>query len=132
MVVVFDKQPSGTLPTFDTIFGATDQAANETTVYTDPVKYDNMSRFQVLKDVCIEANPEAILLGDKINNRFKFDEFIKLGNRETVFSADNAPATIADISTGGLYVFFRAQAATTDVNEWAISSNSIARLRYSD
>ena len=42
--------------------------------------------------------------------------------------------TIADISTGALYVYFRTplSIATNNVADWRIDSSSIARLRYRD
>lgn len=69
---------------------------------------------------------------DYITNNYDFDEYIELGNRVTIFSGDSSPMTIADISSGGLYVFFRADQATTNVNAFNVAGNSFARLRYSD
>ena len=53
-VVVWDKQPSGALPTWDTIFGHTLQDGTEASQINDPPRYDNMSRFQVLSDDIID------------------------------------------------------------------------------
>lgn len=135
MVVVWDKQPSGVLPAFDTIFGLTDQSGNEATTYLDPVKYDNMDRFQVLRDVKIPFVPTAQGGVGGTTNFFRalasFDEYIKLG-RETVYSGQTSPATIADISSGGLYVVFRAQLNVPNVNFLEVTNDSYVRLRYTD
>lgn len=135
MVVVWDKQPSGsgTLPQFDTIFGCTSQAGTETSEYMDSIRYDNMGRFQILRDVFITCNPESENQATGTENyvlyTFKFDEYIKLGGRETVYGAQTSPAVIGDISTGGLYVYFRAE--RNSVNSFAeVEDNSFARLRY--
>lgn len=135
MVVVYDKQPSGAVPAFDTIFGHTDQAGTESSIYLDPVKYDNMSRFQILKDTVIDmnltANNDNGGTTDEIQQVYAFDEYVKLGGRETVFSGQSSPCTIADVSTGGLYVFFRT--ATNLTNSFVgLGADSVARLRYID
>lgn len=137
MVVVWDKQPSGgTIPTFDTIFGTTAQDGTEASNVLSPPRYDNMDRFQVLRDCRvrgeIDAGPLASGSTNRVIRKFDFDEYIKLGDREVVFSGQSSPMTIADISTGALYVYFRAETSIDDDTDWAISSNSICRLRYSD
>ena len=53
-ILVWDKQPnSGAIPTFDTIFGQTSQAGVESSSVMDHLRYDNMFRFRVLMDECI-------------------------------------------------------------------------------
>lgn len=136
MVVVWDKQPSGALPAFDTIFGSTDQAGTESADVLDPVRYDSMDRFRILRDTRIVANPttgnaEGGTL-DSIELRFLFDEFIKLPNLETTYSGQSATQTIADISSGGLYVFFRADESVDTTADWTIHASSKCRLRYVD
>jgi len=135
MVVVWDKQPSGAaIPSFDTVFGKTAQDGTESTTFLDPVKYDNMDRFSVLKDCVMNFTSEIVtnpITGIAVQLQ-TFDEFIKLGGREVVFLGQTAPMTIADISTGALYVYFRAAAADNDVNDLSIDSLSFARLRYTD
>lgn len=132
MVVVWDKQPSGALPAFDEIFGVTLQDGTEQSQVLAPPRYDNMGRFQVLRDCHIQGLPQLTPgTGGSVNEityYYPFDEFIKLGNRTTVFSGQSSPSTIADISSGGLYVYFRATTGST----MYISSFSNARLRYSD
>lgn len=131
MVVVWDKQPQGAVPTYDDIFGYTDQAGTETCVFNSPPKYDNMNRFQVLRDKAIECRPMAAMANIDTQYRFHIDEYIKLGNRTTVYSGQSSPCTIADIASGGLYVYFRA-AKNDSQSLFQITANSIARLRYSD
>lgn len=135
MVVVWDKQPTGVLPIFNAIFGLTDQAGTEASTYLDPVRYDNMDRFQILRDVTMVINPEASgSLGGTENylrSSVHFDEFVNLGGREVVYSGQSSPCTIADISTGGLYIVFRS--AINDVSTFMqISDDSYCRLRYTD
>lgn len=136
MVVVWDKQPSGAaIPSFDTIFGTTDQLGAEVSTILDPVRYDNMDRFSILRDCIINPEPMTIpATGGTSNSVFSYaqvDEFIKLNGRETVYSGQSNPMTIADVSTGALYVYFRAQVNAL-TNSMSVSDDSFCRLRYSD
>lgn len=136
MVIVWDSQPSGaSIPTFDDVFGTTVQSGTEATSYLDPVKYDNMGRFSILRDVRLAANPEfqhnTDGSVDDVNMTFNFDEYIQLKNRVTVFSGQTNPMTIADVSTGAVYVYFRA-AKNTANSTFNINSDAKARLRYTD
>jgi len=135
MVVVFDKQPnSGTIPTWDTIFGITDQLGAETSTVEAPLRYDNMSRFSVLKDKTFDVATVAgnVVSTGLIQQHVHFDEFFSLGNRETTYSGQSSPSTIADISTGALYVYFRANTFAAGANFVDIDTDSIARMRYLD
>jgi len=136
IVVVFDQQPSGAVPTFDTIFGHTLQDATESTSFLDPIKYDSMGRFKILRDERIDSNPTFVNdtggTVDSGTNRCHFDIYIKLGNLETVYSGQSSPCTIADVSTGALYVWFRAEEHDGNISQWTIDTVSFARLRYQD
>jgi len=135
-VVVWDKQPSGgAIPTFETIFGITAQDGTESCPDTTcPPRYDNMDRFKVVFDQFTEHDPLFVTsTGTAPSTALPkhFDYFIPLQKKcgETVFSGQSAPMTIADISTGALYVYFRSQwnqASTT------VEVDGIARLRYLD
>lgn len=138
MILVYDKQPSGgTIPTFDTMFGITTQDGTETSSVMSVVRYDNMSRFQILRDCVYDISPiDAVTTATGSGNIYRyqisFDEYVKLGGRETVFGGQSSPMTIADISTGALYLVFRGIDATDDVAAWTVVANAFARLRYFD
>ncbi len=135
-VLVWDKQSSGNAaPTYDEIFGVTDQAGTESTAVLDPPKYDNMARFQVLKDMTIACTPQAgpSGAGGTINankQQFNVDCYVDLKNRTVVFGGDSSPQTIADISSGALYFCMRATRSTANTQSWSLALNS--RLRYTD
>lgn len=133
MVVVYDKQPSGVLPTFDTIFGLTQPDGTESSTYLANIRYDNTERFTVLRDVVINCNPEGMVAtgGVIISPQYKFDEYIRL-NLDTVYSGQSSPQTIADISSGALYVCFRVDQNASGVFTATVPSSSFARLRYVD
>lgn len=136
MVVVWDKQPSGgAIPTFDSIFGVTDQTGTESCTFLNPIKYDNMDRFSVLRDCVVDMSPEVDAGGGTVNactQMASFDEYIKLGNKEVVFLGQSSPMTIADISTGAIYVYFRVLQNVAGVAEVQVFTNSFARVRYTD
>jgi len=137
MVVVWDKQPNGgAIPNFNTIFGVTSQDGTETCIYKDPPKYDNMDRFSVLRDCVMDFAPPLYNAGAGSEGFTQlsrsFDEFIPLKGREVVFLGQSNPMTIADVSTGAVYVYFRAKYAVNAENDFTISGPSFARLRYID
>jgi len=135
MVIVYDRQPnSGTIPTWDTIFGVTDQAGTETSTIDAPLKYDNMDRFRVIKDVTrdVATIPANVVTTGVVDQYVHFDEFMSLKGLETTYSGQSATCTIADISTGALYVYFRSSTNSGGTTLVQVDTDSIARLRYQD
>jgi len=143
MLVVWDKQPSGALPSWNTIFGLTPQTGTETTSLLAPLAYDNMERFSVLKDVMLQPQdllPVGVSATGVTTQIVPFDTFISLKNCETTYSGQSATQTISDISSGALYLVFRALAnvaysggtPTVPGNQASIEANSFARLRFID
>lgn len=134
MVVVYDNSPnSGSIPTFDTIFGSTLQDGTEASGQLDTLRYDNTSRFTVLRDRVIDVNPAAITTAGTTNimtSLTHVDDFIPLKGLMAHFSGDSTPMTIADIQSGALYVFFRSnfQSGVT----YNYIADSQVRLRYFD
>jgi len=134
MVVVYDRQPSGVLPTFDTIFGLTQPDGTEASTFLAPLRYDNTERFKVLKDTKWNCNPEGMVAtgGVIISPQFKIDEYINLSGCDTVYSGQSSPQTIADISSGALYVIFRCDENTSGIFTATVPAVSYGRLRYND
>lgn len=142
MMVVWDKQPSGAaIPAFNEIFGRTTQDGVESSLWCDHPKYDNMGRFQLLRDTFINFADHIGIpaTGGTTNNvslSYTTDEYIKLGNRMTIFSGQSSPMTIADISSGALYLIYKQNDVTTggitSVNISPTDNVSVARLRYTD
>ncbi|UBR88863.1 putative capsid protein [Mongoose-associated circovirus] len=133
VVVVYDKQPTGALPTFDTVFGNTTQDGTETCQYSDGLRYDNTLRFSVVMDETVKFDPNKFITGGSSNTQTQyscFDRYVKLKNLETVYSGTANPVTIANISTGALYVYMRTNAGTTNAS--VNIGNGPARLRYYD
>lgn len=136
MVVVWDKVPGGTVPTYDTIFGITNQAGTESTDMYDPVKYDSMDRFRVISDTIVHCkayggggDPTTTKIATA--NFYQFDKYIKLPQLKSNYSGQSSPCTIADIGQGALYVYFRASDNSAS-NFVSMSTSSRYRLRYTD
>lgn len=134
-VVVWDKQPSsGTIPQWQDMFGFTAQDGTEGTSMYAPIRYDNMDRFSILRDVTYDPQPGAKSQGanpDQVTYYNTIDEYIRLGDRECVFSGQSNPMTIADISSGAIYFCIRAKSTNPNTTQSSIN-NMTARLRYTD
>ena len=133
MVVVWDQQPnSGSIPTWDTIFGITAQDGTESSNVSAPLRYDNMDRFKVIKDRHIDCQtvPGNVAGTAVVQQYVSVDDYVSL-NLHSLYSGQSAPCTTADISTGALYVFFRAQTNGATASA-IVDPDTIARLRYTD
>lgn len=129
MLIVWDQQPAGdSLPVFSDIFGLTTQTGTESSTVLCPPRYDNMERFRVLRDELIDFNPTSDTTTSIVNN-IQIDRYIKLNNLQTNYKGQSDPSTIADISTGALYIIWR---VTNTTSVASVSANSVARLRYTD
>jgi len=132
MVLVWDKQPSGAaVPTFDTIFGRTAQDGTEDSTYLAPLRYDNTGRFRIIRDWSVLAGDANITSTSDTNQwTHEFNEYVPLKGLETIYSGESEPQTIADISTGALYLVFRSNINSTQ-NKFSTSLSNV-RLRFYD
>lgn len=98
MMIVYDRQPQGTLPAYTDIMEAGGVNAFQNASYRD--------RFRILlrRDWCLEQNPvdSAVRTGDSIR---RVDEILYL-NLPTVYQDGSSGGLISDIRTGGLYAVF--------------------------
>jgi len=137
-IVVYDRQPnSGAIPRFDDIFGVTDQTGAESTLPAYPLRYDAMDRFKVIRDATVEMQTPTLIVGaaatsNTLTQYKKIDDYIPLRDLETVYSGQSNPLTSADISTGTLLLYVRAQTRTVGVNTVELDDNAVCRLRYMD
>lgn len=135
IVLVYDKQPSDALPNYNAIFGRTIQDGTESTQFLDNLRYDNTGRFKVLADDLFSMNPKASNqvggTDDSLIYYTTFDKYVDLKNKVTVYSGQSIPCTIADISTGALYLIYRARNDDNEKSE-SFVRNGVIRLRYTD
>lgn len=130
IALVWDRQPTGVLATFDQIFGDTDQTGTDTPTLESSLRYDNTDRFKVLMDrrYKFEAGTTAVINGT--GGSAILDEFISLKGLETVYNASSSPAVIGDISSGALLLVGRALDAGSNSTVTVVQGK--ARLRYTD
>ena len=78
------------------MFGFTGQDGTEGTSMYAPIRYDNMDRFSILRDVTYDPQPgaKAQTAPDVVTYYNTIDEYIRLGDRECVFSGQSNPMTI--------------------------------------
>jgi len=134
-VLVWDNQPTGTIPTFDVIFGSTLQDGTEqVTSILDPVRYDGMERFRVIREWCWEEPPVTVpAFGTAPNIQCTqcIDEYVKMpgGGLVSNYSGQSTPQTIADIASGALYMVWR---TTSSTSGGSVTFDGMARVRYYD
>lgn len=137
MVLVLDRQTNGgAIPSWNDIFGYTNQQGTESSTVFSPVRYDATERFRVIKDCILQADrvtyvPNAEGTECLCIMEVHFDEYIKLPNIETLYRETSNPSTISDIQSGSLLLYYRTNVSDTDTY-WQISDQSIARLRFRD
>lgn len=127
VTLVHDKQSSGNaIPSFNEIFGVTDQAGTESTSsFLDPLRVDNTSRFNVIRDDVVASDNNGIEWEGIM------DRYVSLKGLVTTYNGQSAPQTIADISSGALYLVFRGETNAAPSGQWIVQ-NSTCRLRYYD
>lgn len=135
LIVVYDRQPTGALPTIADLLQSRDQTGATTTVGDSEINLDNRDRFLIVRDKQYYAPPVTNTAGVLSNGpsfpstdqEWDVNEFIKLKGLGTHFKSSSNPTAIADISTGALYCFF---VATQSDSCWA--TNIMWRLRFED
>jgi len=132
--VVYDRQPTGSLPTFTTMFQNRDQAGTATTTGIAEINLDNRDRFSILRDYSVVLPSVTNTAGVLTNMAFpgmdlQYDVNFFVHMKEFVahYKSTSNPCTIADIATGALYVVFVSENADS---KWSCKWN--ARLRYAD
>jgi len=129
VVVIYDRQPTGTFPTWDTVFGCTlNTGAEECDNIATPPRYDNMQRFSLLADDSVEFQDVQPLGDGAAIAEIPYDKFIPLKNLETSFKSTTNPAALGDISSGALYVAVRASSRLAQYS--IIQTYGYARLRF--
>lgn len=137
VLLVHDKQPNGALPIKSAILAQKNQAGTETSDYQSQLSYDNMDRFKILRDSTYVMDPprpnEQVDDGTAgMSTQCKIDEYVKI-NIPTNYSSESTPASIADISTGAIYLVLLTNTIAADTPDSGhLSLHGTVRLRYTD
>lgn len=136
MLIVYDRGPTGALPTIQTITASTDQTGATATTGVSEINLSQRGRFSIIRDMSYYFPPCTNTAGVLTNGpsypstedqQFDVNEFIRLKNIGTMYSGTANPCTIANISVGALYAVF-----TSSGTDSAWGFNGGFRLRYGD
>lgn len=139
IMVIYDNQTNKATPVFSDIILSITQAGATSSTAFDGINITNKKRFKVLMDervvlpVCGVAGASGSNVNqtyDQNNTKINISRYIKLGGLETTYITGGGAGTVADITTGGLYVFVLG--TTTVANTVAYEFSYSTRLRYYD
>jgi hypothetical protein len=115
MLVIYDRQPVGTLPVISDILQSRIQDGTPSTSAYSEINLDNRDRFAIIRDMQYYApsvtNTAGVLTNGpsfpgQDSQQWDVNEFIKLKGLTTHFKSSTAPTAIGDIATGALYCCF--------------------------
>lgn len=137
VLVVYDRQTNGANPAIADILQSTDQAGANTTTSWSGINLNNRDRFRIFVDERITLPSQTFTAGvitnpgwvDPVKTTFNIKRFVKLGREVTQYKADSAPAVVADIATGGLFLVTIGQFASGGEG---YQMEVETRLRYND
>jgi len=144
IMIVYDRQPNGSLPAVADILLDYDQSGNTSTTVESGLNLNNRDRFSVVLDQR-KYLPQVTQSGTsnqlsstgtvwptdgsfQNNCGVMIQEYRKLKGMETHYKASSQPSVIGDIATGALLLVLIAGAAND--SEWNINLDT--RLRYWD
>lgn len=144
LVLVYDRQPNGTLPLKSDIFQYKTAMGQETGDWNAMLAFDNMERFTILRDETFtfeappinqiyqfDTNGQQIQTGyPKVNIERTVDIYQRLNHR-TNYKAESSNPSYADISSGALYLINMCEPdVSSDSPDIVVTG--VARLRYLD
>lgn len=129
LVLVWDKQPNGTIPVKSDIFSSKVTTTGvETGLYIAGVAYKNMQRFQVLWDKRLTYNAGTFGFNDSglavVTIDIRIKKFLKV-NLQTNYQGDDDG--IGSIASGALFLIHM-----TPDDEQEVTYNFMSRIRYYD
>jgi len=134
IIVVYDRQPTGALPTIANLLQGRDQVGTTQTAGSSEINLDNRDRFTIVRDHRITIPSCTVAAGVLTNGpswshnqTAEVDLFIKLKGLVTHYNSTANPCTIANIATGALYVYH-----VGDTQSATVGFNGNFRLRFDD
>lgn len=131
ILIVYDRQPKGALPTISDILQDRNQVGTALTGGLSHVNLDNRDRFIILRDLrwYTPTVTAGVVSGvsSGVGEPWTWSMFLKLKGLGTHYNSTADPCTIANISTGALYACFVTE---TNDSDWNVEADF--RLRYDD
>lgn len=150
VALVYDRAPNGVTPLKNQIFQYKEFNGTETGDWNGFLAYDNMERFRILRDEIYTFEPPNIPFitsyntsGDGKVTSYNYppvrtEKIVDLFQRfdlRTNYKSESQTPTIADISTGALYVIYMVE-PPKETSGYSYSPTitvaGVARLRYVD
>lgn len=141
VLIIYDRQTNGAVPTIADVLQTTDQAGANTTTSMSGINLNNRDRFRIfideritLPNVTVPAGGPVVTVGgnvgvDPLKTTYNIKRFAKLDRELTQYKADSAPAVIGDIATGGLFLVMIGSIAAGQ-EAYALTYES--RVRFND
>lgn len=136
MLIVYDRQTNGVLPTFADVLQSVSSAGTATNTFFSEINLENRERFIILRDRMWHAPSVTFTAGVQTNGpqypgqdgEWDVNEFIKMKGLG-VCNKNAGTGAIGDIATGGLFMFLFNSPSGTDA---AYAINWQSRMRYFD
>jgi len=134
LLIVYDRQPTGSIPAISDVLQSRNQAGTPSTSIVSEINLDYRDRFKIIRDFewyggafTTDGDGNAISVDfPGVDRKWELNEFINLDGLGTHFKSSSNPTTIADISTGALYMI----PINSGDSIWNL--NSGYRLRFND
>lgn len=121
IILVYDKQTNASLPSITTLLDTANSHSQ--------LNKDNRDRYDIIMDKVYAVGQQVAVSGASISPAyFSLKKFKKLKDRLVQFNQTNG-STIADITTGGLYLVFVGNVTTGTT---AASITYTCRINYTD
>lgn len=135
IIIVYDRQPQGALPTFSDIFQSRDQQGTASTTWASEINLDQRDRFVIIRDIQYFLPSVTNTVGVLTNGpnypgkdqEMDVNIFVKLKGLITHFKSSTNPTVIGDVAAGALYLV---NVISTNDATWQLGISS--RLRFDD
>lgn len=132
-MLIYDKNNNGNPPSLNEIISNYNQNGAEDNSLLSGLNLTYRDRFEILMDYMVNLPPvtvggNLVLLGGT-SEKFYINKYIRLKDRPAIYKGNDTPATIANITSGALYLLPLSQYSGTDCPYTIIGST---RLRYVD
>jgi len=136
LVVVYFREQLAAIPDWNAVFNCVDPIGTKFSNLNAPLASSVMNSVVLLMDRMynnVQLAPLALTNTDNVYN-CPFDEYLDLGGAGATFQGTANPITAANITSGMLVMYMRADWDSIAAGEGQayIYENSIARLRYTD
>lgn len=138
--LIYDRENTGVVPTFNAMFAVTDNQGSLATTLSVPLKLQVADRFRVIADEVLVINPIKtplyVTAATQTQTNYEIhtlDRFYDVSKREFIqsYQSTTNPASIADLSSGAIYLVLKPLIYNSTYNQISINQGSV-RTKVSD